>query len=104
MSTQQIRVSKVPEDRVQFIKALRLVGQLGLKQATDLAIYLDRFRHSVIAAGMEPDVAAHIADVLKSAGADVVLEDCSINTPMLCYPAVNTRYAWGAFRLIRKAT
>lgn len=103
MSTQQIRISQVPSDRVQFTRALRLIGQMGLKQATELAVHLDRFRHSVVVAGVDPVVAAHIADVLRSAGAEVVVEECSIATPMLCFPTVNARYRWGAFRLIKKA-
>lgn len=100
MSTQQIRISQVPGDRVQFTRALRLIGQMSLQQATELAVHLDRFRHSVVVAGIEPAVATHIADVLRSAGAEVVVEDCSIATPMLCSPTVNTRYRWSAFRLI----
>lgn len=104
MSTQQIRISRVPSDRVQFTRALRLIGQMGLKQATELAVHLDRFRNSVVVAGIEPAVAAHIADVLTNAGAEVAVEECSDTTPMLCSPTVNARYKWGAFRSIKKAT
>lgn len=104
MSTQQIRISKVPSDRVRFVRALRLIGgRAGLKRASDLAIHLERFRRSVVVAGIEPAVAAHIADELRNAGAEVIVEECSISTPMLCSPQVNEKYRWGAFRLIRKA-
>jgi hypothetical protein len=104
MATQQIRISKVPGDRVRFVKALRLIGgRSSLKHASDLAIHLERFQPSIIVAGIDPDVAAHIADELRHAGAEVTVEDCSINTPMLCSPDVNEKYSWRAFRLIRKA-
>lgn len=103
MSKEQIRVSHVPSDRVPFIKALRLVGQLGLKQANDLAVHLERFRNSVLVAGIDPAVAGHVSEVLRASGAEVVVEPCSINTPMLCSPAANAKYQWGRFRLVKKA-
>ena len=104
MSAQQIRISQVPSDRVQFTRALRLISPMSLQQARELATHLDRFRHCVIVAGIEPAVAAHVADVLRTAGAEVVVEDSSIATPMLCSPAANARYKWGAFRSIEKVT
>jgi ribosomal protein L7/L12 len=103
MSKQQIRVSQVPSNRVHFIRALRLIGQMGLKQASDLAVHLDRFRHSVVVAGIEPAVAAHISQVLQDAGAEVVVEKCSIETPMVCSPTADAKYVWSASRLIKKA-
>ncbi|MBZ5590529.1 MAG: hypothetical protein LAO05_18420 [Acidobacteriia bacterium] len=104
MSKQQIRIDQVPSDRVGFIRALRLIGQMGLKQATDVAAHLDRFRHSVVVAGIEPAVAAHISQVLRDAGAEVALEECSIGTPMVCSPTADAKYEWTASRLIRKVT
>jgi ribosomal protein L7/L12 len=102
MSKQQVRIDSTPGDRPRFVKALRLIGNLSLKDASDLAIHLENFRHSVVVAGIEPEVAAHIADALRRAGAEVAVEDCSIKTPMLCRPDVNQKYEWHPFRLIRK--
>jgi ribosomal protein L7/L12 len=102
MSKRQVRVSKPPSDRVQFVKALRLIGNLGLKEASELALHLENFRDSVVVAGIEPEVATHIAEALGLAGAEVVVEECSISTPMLRRPAVNAKYAWHSPRLVKK--
>jgi hypothetical protein len=77
---------------------------LGLKQANDLAIHLERFRNSVLVAGIEPTVADHISEALQTSGAEVLVEESSIDTPMLCSPAANTKYHWGPFRTIKKAS
>jgi ribosomal protein L7/L12 len=103
MSTKQIRVSEVPADRVKFIRALRLVGNMALKQANDLAIHLHRFRNCVVVAGIGDEAAQHIATELRAAGADVVVEECSIDTPMLCCPPAAVRFVWSRFQLIKKA-
>lgn len=104
MSKQQVRVSNTPSDTVQFVKALRLIGNLSLKDASDLAIYLEDFRDSVVVAGIDQEVATHIADALRLAGAEVVVEECSIDTPMLCSPRVKEKYEWSSLRLVKKAT
>ena len=103
MKKQQVRIDQVPANRVALIKALRLVGHTGLKQAGDLAGHLDRFRHSVLVAGIDAAVAEHIARVLEDAGAKVTVEDSAVSTPMLCCPTVNAKYRWGALRLVKKA-
>lgn len=102
MSKQQVRIDNTPSDRARFVKALRLIGNLSLKDASDLAIHLENFRHSVVVAGIEAEVAAHIADALRLAGAEVTIEECSIKTPMLCRPSVNERYEWSPLRLVKK--
>jgi ribosomal protein L7/L12 len=104
MSKQQIRISRLPTDRVRFVKALRLIGPMGLKQASDLAGHLERFRHSVVVAGVKPAVAAHVSQVLQDAGAEVLVEECAIETPMICFPTVDAKYKWGDFRRIEKSS
>ncbi len=74
---------------------------MGLKQASDLAIHLERFRNSIVVAGVEPSIAEHIARVLRESGAEVAVEECSSSTPMLCFPEVNTKHEWGIFRTIK---
>ncbi|MEX2124796.1 MAG: hypothetical protein WD795_12955 [Woeseia sp.] len=76
---------------------------MSLKQASDLALHLERFGRSVVVAGIEPAVAAHIADDLRRAGAEVVIEESSLSTPMLCTPEGNEKYGWRAFRSIGKS-
>ncbi len=102
MSKHQIRVDSLPTDRTKMISAARLIGRLGLKEASDLVRHLEDVSHSVVVAGVEHDVAEHIAGVLREAGATVSIESSSIDTPMLCAPEVNAKYTWGAFRSFRK--
>ena len=107
MNKYQIRLRELPPDRIAFLRSLRLVGNLGLRQADDLARHLDRFRHSVLVAGVEQGTADHIAASLIDAGAKVEVETSSVDSPMLCTPTVNDKFRWGGwgpFRLIRKAS
>jgi hypothetical protein len=102
----QIRLSELPTDRIALVRALRLVGNLGLKQANDLALHVGRFPQSVLVAGVDESTAGHIAAAFKDVGAEVAVEPSSIDTPMLCTPMVNAKFSWrgwGPFRLIRKA-
>ena len=103
MTKHQIRLSQVPANRRRFIRALRLIGGMPLKQANDLAIHVGRFRNTVVVAGIDAGVAAHVSDVLRTAGAEVVVEPSSIDTPMLCAPAANEKYKWTAFKMIEAA-
>lgn len=98
MSTRQIRIRALPSDHVEFLRALRLIGNMGLKQATSLASHLRKVRDPVVAAGLDAEVAEHIAEALRDTGAEIAVEDCSINTPMLCFPPANEKYAWSLFR------
>ncbi|HET7268182.1 MAG TPA: hypothetical protein VFJ15_08740 [Oleiagrimonas sp.] len=103
MSARQVRIRELPADHVRFLRALRLIGDMDLKQATQLSSYLRGVSNPVVTAGLQPDVAEHIADALREAGASVVVEDCSIDTPMLCCPPANEKFVWSLFRGILKA-
>jgi hypothetical protein len=103
MSKYQIIVCSLPTDRTKFVEALRRTTPLTLKQALDVANHLERFRHSTLVAGIDLQVADHIASALREAGAEVVLDESSVTTPMLCNPEGNTHYRWGMFRVIKKA-
>ena len=100
----QVCVNTIPADRTKFIKALRLAGRIELKQALDLTLHLERYRHSILVAGVDLSVAEHLAEALRETGAAVDVQTSSIQTPMLCVPRVNARYVWGAFRSMRKAS
>jgi hypothetical protein len=51
MPKYEIRINGLPINRSKFIKALRLTGHLGLKQALDLTVHFERFMHSILVAG-----------------------------------------------------
>lgn len=96
-------MSKLPSDRIQLLRAQRLVGKPGLKPAVDLADYLAKLPNSVVAAGLQPEVAAHIASELRKAGAVVAVEASVCDRPMLCCPGVNQKYEWAFWRRVRRA-
>lgn len=99
----QVRMTKLPGDRIRLLRALRLVGNLGLQPAVELADYLAKVPNSVVAAGLEPGIAVHIASELRKAGAEVAVEDSSVDTPMLCCPSANEKFEWSFLRRIKKA-
>jgi hypothetical protein len=102
MSKCQVVIVCPSNDRTAFVRALRTAGSIGLKQASDLAVYFERFRRSVLVAGVDLPVAEHLAGCLRDAGTEVELQPSSIGTPMLCAPEVNAKYGWGALRQIKK--
>jgi ribosomal protein L7/L12 len=103
MSKYQVIVGSLPTDRTKFVEALRRTTPLTLKQALDVANHLERFRNSTLVAGVDLEVADHIASALRETGAEVVLAESSVTTPMLCNPEGNTNYRWGMLRVIKKA-
>lgn len=107
MAHYEIRLLKIPGDKIAFIRGLRLLGNLSLKQARDLALYLERFPKSVLVAGIERQVAEHHAAALSDAGLAVSVEASSLATPMMCAPAANSKFTWksrGPFRHIAAAS
>ncbi|PKY10783.1 hypothetical protein B1757_07435 [Acidithiobacillus marinus] len=105
MCKKQIRITSPIADRTQFVRALRLIGgDLDLKSAVSLAIYLDNHCNTVIAAGLDHEVAEHIANELRSGGTEALVESSVIDTPMRCCPSANEKFSWSFPRHIRRST
>ena len=98
----QVRVHRVPPQTPELTRTLRLAARLSLAEASALAIHLDRFRDTVLVAGVDAEVAEHLAEALRGAGAEVGVEPSSLDTPMLCRPDANERYEWGRLRTLRR--
>jgi hypothetical protein len=94
----QVEVLTFPGDEIPFIKSVRTIGRISLAQASALHTHAKNAQHTVLVAGVERDVADHIAATLQAAGTDTVVKPSSIRTPMVCFPAVNTAYQWGGIR------
>lgn len=90
----QVRVTKIPTNIVALVKSLRLVANLGLKDAKDLADYLRTKLPCVLVAGIEQDVADHVVGILGAAGGAATAEESSLSDPVLLCPAANQRYQW----------
>ena len=105
MSKFQIRLRNISADDVAQVRALRLIGSPNLRQAHDLAKHLARHSNSVVVAGIDAAVADHMAAALNDAGAEAVIEDSSLATPMVCTPTANARFTWrgwGPFRQLAR--
>jgi len=98
----QVDVKGPGDDRVAFIKALRTVGGISLKRATEIAAHFDRFRNSTLVAGITQRTADHIAKALSLTGATVVVRESAVSTPMMCVPEADQRYKWSGLRTLVK--
>lgn len=67
---------------------------LGLKDAKHLSDYLHDNALCVLVAGVDREVADHAAGLLPESGTEVVVEESSIEVPMLLCPEANQRYRW----------
>jgi len=104
MAKFQINVKSPPEDRTAFVKALRTVGDISLKRAAELAVYLERFRNSTLVAGVDQRVAEHIAKTLTTSGAVAAVAESEADTPMMCCPQAAQAFKWGRLRNIVKVS
>jgi ribosomal protein L7/L12 len=99
MSKYQVTVTSVPDNVVSLVKSLRLVADLGLKDAKDLADYLSRSSSDgcVLVAGIGQGVADHIALLFREAGGAAEVKESPIQAPMLLCPKADEKYAWHWF-------
>ena len=102
MAKFQVNVKSPSEDRTAFVRALRTVGDISLKHAAELAVYLERYRNSTLVAGVDQRVAEHIAKTLTTSGAVAAVAESETDTPMMCCPQAAQAFKWGPLRTIRK--
>jgi ribosomal protein L7/L12 len=86
MSKFQVRVTSPGSRVVPLVKTLRLVANLGLREAKGLSDYLQEHAPCVLVVG----VSREVAELLR----EVEVEESSIDAPMLLYPEANQRYRW----------
>jgi ribosomal protein L7/L12 len=94
MASYQVRVQALGDRVVASVKTLRLVADLGLRDAKGLTDYIASHAPCVLIAGVEQGVAAHVVDLLKEAGAVATVEESELREPMLLCPEANQRYRW----------
>lgn len=102
MTKYQIEINKVAENQTKYLKALRLIGNIDLGEAKDLAEHTKRFKDMIVVAGVDKKVAQHIAQQLEDAGAKVSIKESSIEHPMTWEPRVNIKYVWTSLRTIKQ--
>jgi hypothetical protein len=94
MAKFQVRVISCGSNVVTIVKSLRLVADLGLGEAKALSDYLRNNTPCALVAGVDRDVADHVAKLLCEAGAEAVVDESSLEGPMLLCPEANQRYRW----------
>jgi ribosomal protein L7/L12 len=94
MSKFLVRVISPGSNVVPRVKTLRLVADLGLAEAKGLSDYLRDHTPCVLVAGVSREVADHAAELLRKAGAEVAVEESSLDAPMLLCPEADHRYRW----------
>jgi hypothetical protein len=102
MAKFQVNVKSTSQNRTVFVKALRTVGEISLKRAAELAVYLERYRNSTLVAGVDQRVAEHIAKTLTASGAVATVSESETDTPMMCCPQAAQAFQWGHLRTIGK--
>jgi ribosomal protein L7/L12 len=94
VSKYEVVVTAVPDKIVPLVKSLRLLADLGLKDAKELTDYLSANSPCVLVAGIDREVADHVATLLREAGASTAVGESSLSSPMLLCPQANHRYRW----------
>jgi ribosomal protein L7/L12 len=98
MSKFQIRVISIGSNEAQLIRTIRLVTDLGAFDSALVFAYLQDRDRCVLVAGIDGEVAEHAANLLREAGAEVVVEASSSEIPTVLRPQVDRRYRWHWFR------
>jgi hypothetical protein len=94
MSKFQVRVTAAGTEIVPLVWTFRLVADLGLGDAMQLSDYLRDHAPCLLVAGVDREVADHVAGLLREAGAEVAVEESTAEAPMLLCPKANQRYWW----------
>jgi ribosomal protein L7/L12 len=95
MAKYQVTVTGIAHEKViLFVKSLRLIADLGLKDAKDLAMYIATTQPCILVAGIDQEVADHVVGLLREAGAQAAVQGSSLTAPLLLCPQANERYRW----------
>jgi ribosomal protein L7/L12 len=98
MSKFKIRVISIGSNETPLLKTIRLVADLKPLDAALVLTYLRDRAPCVLMAGVDGEVAEHVANLLREAGAEVVVEASSLEVPMFLRPQADRRYRWHWFR------
>jgi ribosomal protein L7/L12 len=98
MSKFQIQVISIGSNETPLLKTIRLVDDLGALDAALVFSYLQDRAPCVLVAEVNSEVAEHAANLLRSAGAEVVVEASSLEVPTVLRPQADRRYRRHWFR------
>jgi ribosomal protein L7/L12 len=81
-------------DQTELVKQLRVIGALELAEAKAVAAFARQNEPCTLAAGLDREVADHVAGLLAEAGAKSAIMASSATAPQFLSLAVNGRYVW----------
>lgn len=98
MQKYRVIVSALPDQRVELVKSLRAIGNIGLQGAADLIHCIAVNLPCVLMDGIDKDVADHYQTVLERVGATIQVEESDTAMPLLLSPQINERVQWSGLR------
>jgi hypothetical protein len=93
----QIHIISIGSNEAPLIRAIRLVTDLEAFDSAVVFSYLRDRDRCVLVAGVSGEVAEHAANLLQEAGAEVVVEASSLESPTVLRPRADRRYRWDWF-------
>lgn len=100
MDRYQVVLIDSPGDQVSFVVAFRTIGKTSLADAVEVHAEAMTRRGMVLVAGIDHDVARHIAATFAEQDIAVVVEASAMTTPMVCRPQADTAYRLNAARVL----
>jgi hypothetical protein len=97
MSKFQIRVIAIGSNEAPLIRAIRLATDLTAFDTALVFTYLRDHHPCILVAGLNSEVAEYVANLLRKAGAEVVVEASSLDVPTVLRPQVDRRHRWHWF-------
>lgn len=88
MSTHSVMIQKMPANHVDLVGAMREVGGLSFREASELVVYLKSALPCLILAGVDEAKALSAVDQIKRAGGEAIIQASDIKHPMLLCPSV----------------
>lgn len=98
MQNYRVIVSGLPEQRVELVRSLREIGNVGLQGAADLVHHIAANLPCALMDGVSREIADQYQSMLQRVGVTVEVEESATASPMLLSPQINERAQWGGLR------
>lgn len=102
MSRYEVHVRAVPAERERVVRAFRVLGRMSLEKALGVYEYAREHGEIVVAAGLRREVAEHVVAQLEAGRIEARIRESAVAFPMVLDPEVETPYAWGPMRTLRR--
>lgn len=101
MQRYQVDISRNEMESVKVIKALRIIGGMSLKKATEVFAYISMHKTATVAAGLSKPVAERIVEQLVAQRITAQIGASSVSSPMLLETRVEKLFEWTRMKSLR---